>query len=125
MPDQSIVTERVQDIVSDPQNACVDRAAPIDVDQTEPIGKRLRSNALLPGLVMGRIRDWAKCLDCGERRMVSHKEWIRASRPRCRACGGPVEPSDAAADEHASHYEAEKVDQHRRDVKTNRINKPR
>ena len=72
---------------------------------------------------MGRYKDWAKCLDCGERRMVSRKEWIRAARPRCRACGGPVEPSDTAANEHVAHYEAEKVDQILRDAKTNRKKK--
>jgi hypothetical protein len=69
---------------------------------------------------MGRIRDWAKCLECGERRMVSHKEWIRASRPRCLRCGGTIEPSDTAADEHAAHSNALKDDQSKRDRKTGR-----
>jgi hypothetical protein len=69
---------------------------------------------------MGRIKDWAKCLDCGARRLVRHKEWIRASRPRCLACGGPIEPSGKAADEHASHYDAEKDDRAKRDRKTGR-----
>jgi thioredoxin reductase len=70
---------------------------------------------------MGRMRDLATCLDCGERRLVSHKEWIRASRPRCFACGGTVEPSSQAAiSEHASHVAAQKADQSVRDAKTNR-----
>lgn len=55
---------------------------------------------------MGRMRDWAKCVDCGSRRQVKHKEWIRASQPRCYACGGRVEPSDDAKDEHAEHHDA-------------------
>ena len=69
---------------------------------------------------MGRLRDWAQCLDCGSRRLVSHKEWIRASRPRCLACGGPIEPSAAAADEHAEHNTALRDDQSKRDQKTGR-----
>jgi len=57
---------------------------------------------------MGRMRDWAKCVDCGSRRQVVHKEWIRAARPRCFACGGLVEPSDQAKDEHAEHHDGMK-----------------
>jgi hypothetical protein len=55
---------------------------------------------------MGQYKDWAKCLDCNERRMVTKKEWLRASRPRCYRCGGPVEPSAKAADEHATGHDA-------------------
>jgi len=69
---------------------------------------------------MGRRKDWAKCLSCGSRRLVEHKEWIRASRPRCRACGGAIELSTTAADEQAAHTDAQKEDQARRDVKTGR-----
>ena len=68
---------------------------------------------------MGRIRDWAKCLDSGARRQVAKKEWIRASRPRCHACGGPVEPSDKAADEHAVHHNATLADRSKIEAKTN------
>ena len=49
---------------------------------------------------MGRKFDVAKCIDCGTRRKVEHREWIRAARPRCYACGGPVEVSNQAAGEH-------------------------
>jgi len=52
---------------------------------------------------MGKCWDIAKCLNCGETRKVSHREWIRAARPRCLACGGPVEPSTAAHEEHIDH----------------------
>lgn len=69
---------------------------------------------------MGRMKDWAKCLDCGERRIVRHKEWIRAARPRCLRCGGPVEPSETAASEHAAHHDGRKADQALRDKKTGR-----
>lgn len=49
---------------------------------------------------MGRKYDIATCRDCGAHRRVDHREWIRASRPRCLACGGPVEASNQAANEH-------------------------
>lgn len=55
---------------------------------------------------MGVHWDWATCLDCGKRRTVKHREWIRASRPRCLACGGPVEPSEAAKDDHRESLDA-------------------
>lgn len=71
-------------------------------------------------MTMGRIKDWAKCVDCGARRQVRHKEWIRASRPRCLSCGGIIEPSETAAEEHAAHRAAEKDDQVKRDMKTGR-----
>ena len=54
---------------------------------------------------MGRMWDIAVCLNsrCGERRRVYHREWIRASRPRCLGCGGPIEPSSSASEEHVEH----------------------
>ena len=52
---------------------------------------------------MGKFWDIAKCLNCGEKSKVRHREWIRASRPRCPGCGGPVEPSKAAYEEHVDH----------------------
>jgi len=69
---------------------------------------------------MGRMKDWAKCLDCGERRIVYHKEWIRAARPRCLRCGGPIEPSKAAAKEHTVHYDGKKDIEVLRDRKMGR-----
>lgn len=56
---------------------------------------------------MGVIRDLATCLDCGNRQTVRKREWIRASRPRCVACGGPVEPSVPARDDMARHNDAQ------------------
>ena len=52
------------------------------------------------GRVMGKFWDIATCLNCGERRRVYRREWIRAARPRCLACGGPVEPSKPAKSQH-------------------------
>ena len=72
---------------------------------------------------MGHRRDWATCLDCGERRMVPHREWIRASRPRCLGCGGPLEVSTTAADEQARHLDAKLKSNARRDKMTNRKRK--
>ena len=69
---------------------------------------------------MGIRRDWAKCTSCGARRLVAHREWIRASRPRCLKCGGPIEISADAADEHAAHHDGLKEDRALRDQKTNR-----
>ena len=45
---------------------------------------------------MGNKGDIAKCRDCGNRRLVLKREWLRAARPRCTACGGPLENSYAA-----------------------------
>jgi hypothetical protein len=45
---------------------------------------------------MGDYFDMVTCIDCGSRRQVSRNEWNRAARPRCLACGGPVEISVAA-----------------------------
>jgi uncharacterized protein with PIN domain len=69
---------------------------------------------------MGRYRDLGRCVDCGEARMVKHNEWIRASRPRCYGCGGSLEPSDTAADEHVDHNAALTEDRAIRDRKTGR-----
>jgi len=66
---------------------------------------------------MGRIKDIAQCVECGVRRAVEHKEWIRAAQPRCFACGGRLEPSLSAHEEHVAHADAQKADQHKRDVK--------
>jgi hypothetical protein len=69
---------------------------------------------------MGRFSDFATCLDCGTKRKVSHKEWIRAARPRCRACGGPIEISQAASDQHAEHDAAKIEADAIKKIKTNR-----
>ena len=55
---------------------------------------------------MGAYRDWAKCLECGEREMVNRVRWFKASRPRCKACGGPLEKSEAAQEMDADRTEA-------------------
>ena len=52
---------------------------------------------------MGSRYDMAGCVECGSRRRVYHREWLRASAPRCRACGGRVEESSAARKEHTTH----------------------
>lgn len=52
---------------------------------------------------MGYHYDYGVCRDCGKKRRVRHVEWIRASRPKCRACGGGLDPSMTASDEHAAH----------------------
>lgn len=49
----------------------------------------------------------AECLDCGAKRQVSSKEWIRAARPRCYDCGGPVEPSESARERYLLHTTAQ------------------
>lgn len=41
-------------------------------------------------------RCWVHCLDCGEREMMRRSFVYRTSRQRCRACGGPLEISEAA-----------------------------
>lgn len=69
---------------------------------------------------MGQFKDWAVCLDCGERRIVKHREWIRASRPRCLRCGGPIEPSSDAQNDMARHAEAKTEYTARLDRATNR-----
>lgn len=45
---------------------------------------------------MGIRSDWAQCCSCGKRTMIKKKLWLRASRPRCMECGGPLEQSEAA-----------------------------
>lgn len=37
----------------------------------------------------------AVCRDCGHKQEVARKEWDRAARPRCLACGGLVDPQSA------------------------------
>jgi ribosomal protein S27E len=58
---------------------------------------------------MGQRYDMGKCVDCGERRRVYHREWIRASSPRCLGCGGRVEPSDRAGKEHVKHNDESRL----------------
>lgn len=58
---------------------------------------------------MGQRWDWAQCVDCGSRRHVRHKEWIKATPPRCTKCGGRIEPSDAAHDEHVGQHDAKRA----------------
>ena len=55
---------------------------------------------------MGILKDLATCLLCNHKQMVKHREWIRASRPRCVACGGAIEQSAVSRDEHAAHRDA-------------------
>jgi len=57
---------------------------------------------------MGYRYDYGECLDCGERRRVYHREWIRAASPRCRGCGGRLEPSKQASKEHVKHNDEAK-----------------
>jgi hypothetical protein len=52
---------------------------------------------------MGQKYDMGTCLSCGTTRKVLHREWIRAARPRCLACGGALEASHRASGEHAKH----------------------
>jgi hypothetical protein len=52
---------------------------------------------------MGAKWDMGTCADCGLMRRVSHREWLRASQPRCRACGGRLEISSRARHEHKAH----------------------
>lgn len=41
-------------------------------------------------------RQYCKCMDCGTRRMVQTREWDRAARPRCYACGGVLVQLESA-----------------------------
>ncbi len=52
---------------------------------------------------MGHKYDMGTCCSCGTKRIVTHKEWIRASRPRCYECGGPLEQSAQSYREHVTH----------------------
>jgi len=45
------------------------------------------------------------CLDCNARQKVHHREWIRASRPRCSSCGGTLQKSDAALNNDRRHHQ--------------------
>ena len=63
---------------------------------------------------MGQRKDWMRCCDCRERRLVSHREQGRAAKPRCLGCGGPLEMSQAAADDRARHCDAKALLQERR-----------
>ena len=38
-----------------------------------------------------------RCLDCGETQAVHWVELNRARSPRCRGCGGPLEPHSRGA----------------------------
>ena len=63
---------------------------------------------------MGIRFDLATCVDCGTRRQVRHREWIHATQPRCFNCGGRIEPSGPAYEQHLVHNEAirEKCDEY-------------
>ena len=52
--------------------------------------------------------DVAFCLDCGVKRRVGRHEWQHAARPRCHACGGPIEQSMASAERHKTHEDVAK-----------------
>lgn len=43
---------------------------------------------------MGAYSDWSRCCSCGQRARIRKKLWLRAARPRCGACGGPLEQSE-------------------------------
>jgi NAD-dependent SIR2 family protein deacetylase len=49
---------------------------------------------------MGTKYDLGECVDCHQRQRVRHLEWVRAAAPRCRNCGGRLEPSAVAYEEH-------------------------
>lgn len=68
---------------------------------------------------MGLKRDLATCLSCNHKQMVNHREWIRASRPRCVACGGAMEKSAAAHDDEKRHQGMKQDSDAMRDEKTN------
>jgi len=40
-----------------------------------------------------------RCLDCGGITMFRARELVRARHPKCRLCGGPVEPATPGAKE--------------------------
>ena len=44
-------------------------------------------------------RCWMICADCGERELMMRSMLDRRCRVRCRACGGPIEPSVKAAND--------------------------
>jgi transposase-like protein len=68
---------------------------------------------------MGIKRDLATCLSCDHKQMVKHHEWIRASRPRCVACGGAVEQSTASRMEQAVQRDEKRERNARFDKNTN------
>ena len=49
---------------------------------------------------------WAVCRECGHRIHVKRHELLRASPPRCTACGGMVDLSEGGQEEYAEHREA-------------------
>ena len=57
---------------------------------------------------MGFKWDIGKCCDCGKFEKVYHREWTRASRPKCIACGGRLDPSEQATKEHAKFADVRK-----------------
>ena len=57
---------------------------------------------------MGALWDIGRCRDCGLGRRVRKREWIRAAQPRCYACGGALEQSQASHDEHTEHGDAKR-----------------
>ena len=57
---------------------------------------------------MGILHDIGTCADCGVRRIVKHREWIRAASPRCYACGGRLLESMASHDEHVAGQDAKR-----------------
>jgi len=40
------------------------------------------------------------CSSCGKEQLVNKAAWFRKSRPRCTACGGLLDPSEATQDSH-------------------------
>ena len=52
---------------------------------------------------MGIKYDIGICQDCGKRRKVKHREWIRKNRPRCLDCGGYLVHSRSANSDHIDH----------------------
>src|SRR5687767_10679686 len=46
-----------------------------------------------------------RCRDCKKMRYVLPRELIRAARPRCLACGGPLEETEANHERHLEKME--------------------
>jgi hypothetical protein len=55
---------------------------------------------------MGKKWDMPTCYACGTKQRVGKAEWIRASRPRCMACGELLLQARGAIQKDAEHHDA-------------------